>query len=360
MSKKLSILATALTLGRFTVAELASRSGATPATVHTVLGRAPSDWFLKSQQASGNRGGQPVGYELTETGRAAIEGELHKVTPATLTRLAPEQPPLDEPLGLVAAREILAELPLAKPEVSAGLREDALGNLQWAQAEVQGGAFAAYRERLLEDISRLRAQLGANGDIPAFKNAVETFTSAAESVTAPETFAVVARRQMAYWREKFAEYWSGPTAESARKFHVVISYLDDDNRSRELAVFARGALASAQRERMMKYDLVVQPLNLKHFKDELEEAWTRIGAEAVEMILCINSEASSHAVYRALQTAKGVKSLKGAVVLDESYSKEVQSFAEHYDICYQPHASQTDELEWVERAMPESSFRLLM
>lgn len=159
MSKKLSILATALTLGRFTVAELASRSGATPATVHTVLGRAPSDWFLKSQQASGNRGGQPVGYELTETGRAAIEGELHKVTPATLTRLAPEQPPLDEPLGLVAAREILAELPLAKPEVSAGLREDALGNLQWAQAEVQGGAFAAYRERLLEDISRLRAQL---------------------------------------------------------------------------------------------------------------------------------------------------------------------------------------------------------
>lgn len=341
MSKKLTVLAHSL--GSFTIADLAAKAGVLASTAQTVLSRSRQEWFAKSQLQTGARGGQPKSYELNDAGRLGIEQMLGSV--GVLPRLAPEQPAADVPLGLVSAQETLKQLTTATAAAVAGLREDALGNLQRAEAEVREGAYPAHASQLLAQISRLRHELGKDARQGQTEQEVSRRTAA--RTADGEALAAIARRRRAHRRDT-AWYVVGPSP-SPRPTHVFISYVGNDESTRELAAFARGALVVAQSERGAKFDLVVQRLAMETLADELTGKWPRLTAGVTEVVLCINSEVNTQAIRNALeQLEASATSFRGAVVLDQSFSHLVQTFARDHHICYEPHASEANPLEWIE------------
>lgn len=354
MSKKLTILAAAYGQSSpFTVADLAEKAGVSASTVQTVLNRVPEDWFVKTQLQSGARGGQPNGYTLSEVGRRAVEHTLEKVN--VMPRLAPEQPPFEVPLGLLSAQATLRELASAPSAAREGLREDALGNLKWAESEVRDGTFATHAADLLKQIAELREQLG-EGVRMAPHHSIEaavTFFPTQEPVE--ESFLSIAKRRLEYWRDAVVKRVGiGSPLSPERPVFVVIGYLDGNEGSRELATFARGALSGAAQcarlEQGTNFNLVMHPFGAGPSWGSVDPTWPEDINEASEIFLCVNSSTDVKAVKRALRCVKDVSTQKAAVLLDDSFSPQVESYARELDIAYEANATQ-GRMAWIGQAI---------
>jgi polyhydroxyalkanoate synthesis repressor PhaR len=154
--KKLQVLAGALRLGEFTVAELSEVCGASQNTVHTVLSRVPGDWLESTVVSEGARGGQRRRYNLSKVGISGVRKMLGQLPSPTSSILIE---PTDEPVGLSAARASFGRMAQVSSSTALVLREHALRSLQWAEAEMRDGEFASDAPTLRTQIDTLRAQI---------------------------------------------------------------------------------------------------------------------------------------------------------------------------------------------------------
>lgn len=342
MSKKLTVLAAAHALESFTIAQLASKAGVGAPTVHTVLGRVPDGWFTKTLLQSGTRGGQPVQYRLSEEGRNEIVKALQAVS--VLPSLAPEHPLSDEPLGLTLARTAIEKLAASPPESAQGWVEDALGNLEWAEAEVREGAYA-------EEAQYIQAR------IDTLRSVAETY-----ELSLPEVRLSRANLRMVPGRAfgthhsleaPVADGWSRLVALQAtravtpfRAHRVFISHTGDVE-AQVLAGFAKGALTHAHSESGHPFDVVVRHLfEGGRYAEALQRLTEEISASA-EFVLCVNSKTNASAMWKVLEAMVGSQALRSAVVLDHSSNSDAQKYAMRHHISYEPNAAESRDVNWV-------------
>lgn len=166
--KKIVVLGKMLERGVFTLADIAQSTGVIASTVQTILNRCPGDWLNVENRPTGSRGGQPKLYRLTERGQAEIHAQLsllQVVPPATRAAGV-------EPASLVLAAASVARLRAQLSEAAFDndrlefLRDEALGNLQWAANEADRPELAlriaSLREEVLTlDIQRLQRRVTA-------------------------------------------------------------------------------------------------------------------------------------------------------------------------------------------------------
>ena len=156
MLKKLQVLAGALRLTTFTVAELSKACGVSQNTIHTALARMPEDWLKSTVVPGGTRGGQQRRYVLSVAGAKGIRQTLGRLPSAASSVLVEAA---DEPIGLSAARASLERILQADSSTARVLSEDASRSLEWAEAEMSDGGFAANAPALRAQIEDLRARI---------------------------------------------------------------------------------------------------------------------------------------------------------------------------------------------------------
>lgn len=363
MSKKLTVLATAHALESFTVAELASKAGLTTSTVHTVLSRVPEGWFKRTQQQTGARGGQSIQYELLDEGRRAIQDALGAVS--VLPSLAPEQPALDEPLGLSLAEVAIDKLVTASPEIVDDLVSDVSRNLQWAESELNDDTRFVQHHRMLQTrLQLLRLKLtyhqlvAQHGELAAGGAALPRTTYSLMShglhwpVPQPDAWTQSLNPLAPHLYDighALVGQEAKPALTSAHK--VFIGYMQDDVESRILAAFAQGAVATAHRDAGQELDLVVEKLGDGQVIAEIHQRLKQKIAAFGEFVLCVNSEVNPEWVSTTLQELSESETLRCAVVLDHGKNDLVRQIANTSKFAYATNVADSSEVNWVSNTL---------
>ena len=346
MSKKLAILAAAYQLESFTVSSLAARSRSSSSTVQTVLNRAPQDWFKVSKPKTGHRGGQPKHYDLSPQGRENVKNLVDEF--AGLTRLAPEQPPSVEPLGLISARNTAQKMATASGQALEAYMLDAVENLRWAEAELEDGGFSDDAGAILEEIQSVRDALNRNGVCATGEAVHAPIQKMLRRSDAQELFF---KRQV---RGLYKKVSRRPIFHASRarddELRVVVAYRGVDVSVRELATYAQGALAFARGGSGVRMQEIV----------EGEFAGGSVGRGQFDsregglrgVVFCVNSELYPQTAREVVKMLKVELSAAGSVVvLDQGFSAEVKSLARKYHVRYEPHATESSPRSWVEDAI---------
>lgn len=159
MLKQLHIYAAMFERDTFTVANIAERTGAKAATVHSVIRRMKESWLERHEPVStGKPGGQAFRYSLTKMGRQKLSTSAGSAVHAF--KVVQEDRPTREPEGLPSARRFISQLEAeADPEVFQLLLEQADRKIDWAVAEVEGAGYEDRREELRLAIADARDKL---------------------------------------------------------------------------------------------------------------------------------------------------------------------------------------------------------
>lgn len=375
MSKKLTVLAAAKRLQSFTLTELARSAGVSTPAAQSVLDKALEGWFFKAQQQPGSQESQPVRYELSPEGSEAIRRTLEASIVATsITRQ--QSFPSVPPLGLAAAGSILNAVASSPTKVRAELLDDALENLEWIEREFREGVYSGpstenflrdievkrqliddalsrtYRPRLLPvrhiyrtnifpDISsRLVPDIG----MPALTGINRLWGRA--------IFSVLKKYIAQSVRTSLGDIFHA-TRQVEESGRVLINYLDNDINSQVLAGYARGALASAVRDRNMPLELSVQKLVIEG--GTLHDTWRDLNVGAGKFghaVLCINSEFDPVEVVESVAVyLKSESSVRAVVVLDCGFNSAVETLTRIHHVAYTPNASEADALGWIVSAI---------
>jgi hypothetical protein len=325
MFKKINILAKAMELGAFDVAQLALACEANPVTVQTILSRSPPGWFTQERIPTGSRGGQPVRYSLTEVGRQGIAEDLRKlpVVPAYQLR---ERPPGSAPIGLKVAQQELTKISAMDPEADIGKWLKRISqNLDWADTELMHSPASVENAKYRVQLEVARSQ-AAERELLAELTSTRVLPAAA-----------------------FAEPFAHPVA-SAR---VWIGQLGDDDGVWQMTLCAKMAVKSAayvaQRAgvtnsvRLEVINLGIRP------EDEIDRLKTLLPAadqSSAEVLVCMNSDINRELLMRSLQALAPTFKSCSAWLLDYSESHEVARYAKSCRVTYRPHAEQ--DLSWLD------------
>ncbi|MGB6306680.1 MAG: hypothetical protein WBF89_02720 [Steroidobacteraceae bacterium] len=336
MFKTINVLAKAMELGSFDVATLAASSGVTPATVQTVINRAPCGWFEQARIATGARGGQPVEYTLTPEGRGGISEQLGRL-PEMPTLKIRERPTNAAPLGLKSALLTLAKL-RAEPSIDVAkylirIRR----NLDWADRELMNSPASI-------DNSKHRLQL----------EVARGYVEAREAL---------ARRSPS---EALVPLLSGrvhrPDEVSRARARVWIGCLGDDEDVLRMARSARTAVSAAHVARSfgVPHPLEIGDIDLELGSPELIERLREILAVSVvdaspsaDMFVCVNSRRNPDRLLRTLDDLATVIGTCPATVLDYGESEALARYALTSPFDYQPHAEK--DLSWLANALLRGS-----
>ncbi|HEX7639329.1 MAG TPA: hypothetical protein VF457_13110 [Burkholderiaceae bacterium] len=340
MSKKLTVLAGARRLPRFTVSELGDAVGVPASTVQTVLNRVPEAWFSRSQLQSGARGGQPKAYELTGDGRRGIDALLAALgAPASDI---PAGPPPETPLGLLAAEEIRLQLDGVDERAVEALLADAHANLDWARAELDEGLHAGDAAALMQRIALLREELRAIG---ARRLRMADAAEPAPDGQSRHSLLAIAKERLSHWSSVLSNtVWSPAPAH-----HVVIGCIGSGVDLRNLAVVACAAVnGAAQAVRARSVDCVIQDMPLEEIDTDFLDTWSDEAEPASRsLVWCINSAEDEGAIQRLLEHRKTVPAPAPAVVLDLAFSPGVETSAATAKVAYAPHAGDGRSAAWV-------------
>lgn len=341
MIVKTKILAKALEMGTFDVAALASHAAVPASTVYTVINRAPEEWFAQSKIATGQPGGQPTQYTVTEAGRAGIAVELGRLPIGSRMQLAPRTSDVP-PLGLKVALAAVRKLP---GPLSRGLSNQAVAkqllhirrNLDWADSELANAPATAFNAGYRMQLELARQQ-------------VAHIERARAPQVSPAKFGDV-RWGTGSGAPVFE--MTQPTAELAG-VAILIGVLGIDDSARDLAFSARGAIRAA---RFTNPAVVAPPMVIEMVDTEpsgtAEKLRTLLAKHSSEpaafpdVYLCVNSDHENN--YRLTQSLDHLKpelTSYHVVILDIAESEALAGYARSENVFdYRPHA-ETD-LSWL-------------
>jgi hypothetical protein len=359
MLKTLTVLAQILRREEFTIKELADEAAVPASTVTSVMRRMPSDWFTQSKIASKNRGGQRLLYTLTATGRQGVLEKLNRLP--EIARSAPAQPAFDAPMGLLAAEETLEEIETFPQPLRDGLLEDVRDNLDWADAEIQGGSYSQSAGSLAARIAAARQK--AESPLQVLKSAQVMLPAGQEGVLQLARKKLdAAHRQIRYWKHQIAEACRvlprvalRESSHSRDHVHVYISYLVSDRGCRELAYNAKWAFAgAAQMSRKRSFDVIVGKFEEGTIKDALQSALAGTShsgaAEFQLLLLCINSAVdpvSARSAVERLVSLERKSFVMRACVLDRGNSPLVAKVLHDRRLTYSPNAADGSSTDWL-------------
>lgn len=348
MLKKLQVLAGALRLTAFTVAELSEACGVSPNTVHTALSRVPEDWLKSTVVPGGARGGQRRRYTLSSVGISGIRGMLGRLPSAASSILVE---PTDEPIGLSAARASLGRIAQVNPSAARVLREDALRSLEWAEAEIRDGEFASDAQVLRGQIDALRAQIEGFSDKDRKPSGRNTKVSIARSEEYLQTEGRSVGRSLSTLASGDAvlDYSDIDDWQSAPTFFI--GYLRSDDMARQMASFANGAL-SLELHKRGEHRFVTEALELRDlFDSRIRKSLTDADAP-VRLLICIGGHWNSPEIDPILEKASRFNEkgpTKRAWVLDHDHRVAIESVTRRLSLQYEPHAQKAEHLtRWID------------
>ena len=330
MIVKTKILAKALEMGTFDVAALASHAAVPASTVYTVINRAPEEWFAQSKIATGQPGGQPTQYTVTEAGRAGIAVELGRLPIASRMQLASRTSDVP-PLGLKVALAAVRKLP---GPLSRGLSEQAVSkqllhirrNLDWADSELANAPATAFNAGYRMQLELARQQVAH-----------------IEKARAPQGSPA-----------KFRDVRWGTGSGELAGVAILIGVLGIDDSARDLAFSARGALRAA---RFTNPAVVAPPMDIEMVDAEpsgtAERLRTILAKHSTEpaafqdVYLCVNSDHENNSrLTQSLDHLKPELTSYHVVILDIAESEALAGYARSENVFdYRPHA-ETD-LSWL-------------
>lgn len=362
MLKRLQIFAAMHRLGQFTVADLAHSANVHSSSAYTVIARVKDGWLSRESLKSGQRGGQSVLYKLTEEGASGIFEEIGRASEAT--RLAPPTNIAEAPLGLRSALETLGELAQTEdPEISESLRLDAVRDLNWAQKELAGEAYAGNKDAILKQVDQALSKLAA---LAPARSKLAVSTEQEQSAKARGSLSMMARSLIDLMAASISPTRAEPpsripqlAAAMRTGLHIIIGQLGSDRGSEELALVAKYALHGAllqARHQVHGLDVKVHQLRVTELRTLIAEA-RGIGSihSNSKFVLVVNSNSGEMGTRDALAhidlTGLGVN----CAVLDRGFSETVGEFIRSKRCSYQPEATDPMQLEWVAETVSDYS-----
>lgn len=371
-------------LDSFTLDELVTHAQVSHSTANTVLKRAPSDWFDKAErEATHSRGGQRIKRRLSGSGRSSLllhlgatvdsldvrrslttEGRsdlLRSLGPASPSvRLAPQRAEDTEtiPLGLLSAQSTLLKLPkIDDPELTRVLREDALQDLEWAEAEAQGPGFESNSRELLTRIADVRGHLSDARELE--KPRVTPW----EQLGDPESYDISQLPIHSASSENASDFFlhakSRILAELARTRVCIVGQVGNDAESHSLAYAAalllQGSLALPERRSVSAGNVInaFSKLHIRLAKAELLMQvvdWTSnrsVSRVDTHFCLAVNSTVEERGVRRVLEALGNQANNLTVSVLDSGNSSSLAEFAHGLNMLYEPQASKETMHHWL-------------